>query len=81
MTDYYEIAMGIKKPKTVQDDIKIERKDFKETKKKDNIEIIKKIRNKKLKLVANNLMIGNDDNNIPKLTDGSNKDTNNNNYH
>ena len=25
-------------------------------------------------------MIGNDDNNIPKLTDGSNKDTNNNNY-
>ena len=58
MTDYYEIAMGLKKPKTLEDKIKIEKKeDKKSIKKQNNIEILSKIRNNQLKLVENNLMI------------------------
>ncbi len=70
MTDYYDIAMGLKKPKTIQDDIKIEKKGSSNNKKQFNL--LKKIRNKKLRLVENNLMIDNkNDNNNPKLIDGS----------
>ena len=55
MTDYYEIAMGLRKPKTIQDDIKLEKEIKEPVKKKNHLELLTKIRNNKLKLVENNL--------------------------
>ena len=34
MTDYYEIAMGLRKPKTIEDDIKIDKEKKEPIKKK-----------------------------------------------
>jgi len=62
MTDYYEIALGLRKPKTIEDDIKLEKETKEPVKKKNHLELLTKIRNNKLKLVENNLMIDNDDN-------------------